>query len=400
MQVVKKLVPGDHPWLRSEPLVRLLHILNSEKLNVRMVGGCVRDALLGRDIIDIDLACCLTPEDTMSRLKNAGVKVIPTGLKHGTVTAVIEGNSFEITSLRRDVETDGRHAKVAFTDDWTEDAQRRDFTFNALYLDEDGSLYDPCDGLKDLDARRVRFIGDADRRITEDALRILRFFRFAAQIGQGELESDGLKACIRNRDLIDNLSGERLAQELFKTLQAENILPIIKVMADKGLLQKILPGHGGLDNFNGFIRLEATLGRCDILARLSCLLVGDGGEASRQLRLSNRQAKTLNQYMTHDIHISSDMNQQDIREMIYRSGRAVFIFALLQHWAGRELDRAAAFLSYAEEWQLPVFPVLGRDVMAAGIAAGPELGQILKKLEGVWLDSDFELSKEELLKSL
>ena len=400
MQVVRKLAPGDHPWLRSKPLVRLLHILNSEKLNVRLVGGCVRDALLGRDIIDIDLACCLTPDVTMSRLKSADVKVIPTGLKHGTVTAVIEGHSFEITTLRRDVETDGRHAKVAFTGDWAEDARRRDFTFNALYLDEDGSLYDPCDGLKDLDARRVRFIGNADQRIEEDALRILRFFRFAAQIGQGELESSGLKACIRNRNLIDNLSGERLAQELFKTLKADNLLAIIKVMADKDILQKIVPNHRGLDIFNDFVRLEDTIGRCDILARLSCLLVGDGAEASRKLRLSNRQAKTLNQYMTHDIRISYGMSQQEIREMIYRSGRAVFIFALLQYWSSRESDSFTAFLSYAEEWPIPVYPVLGRDVMAAGVAAGPELGQILKKLEALWLGSDFKLSKEDLLAQL
>ncbi|PCI50109.1 MAG: hypothetical protein COB49_03975 [Alphaproteobacteria bacterium] len=388
MKVVKALILEDHPWLRSKSLIRLLHILNTDGLNARMVGGCVRDALLGREIIDIDLACSLTPEGSRTRLENAKIKVIPTGLKHGTITAVIDKRSYEITTLRRDVETDGRHAKVVFIDDWAEDARRRDFTFNALYLDGDGSLYDPCGGLADLKAGRVRFIGDAHKRIQEDALRILRFFRFAAQIGEGKLDPIGLAACIRNKGLIDNLSGERLAQEIFKILQAENLLPIIEVMADSGILEKVLPGHKPLDKFNDFVRLENDLGRCDILMRLSCLCAGD---VSRHLKLSNSQAKTLRQYAGQDIAVYPGMNEKDIRKSVYLSGRQVFIFALLQSWAGDEV------LRYAENWTIPTMPVQGRDLIRAGFAAGPALGVKLKSLETAWVESDFRLSKQELL---
>ncbi len=388
MKVIRTLVLEDFPWLKSKPLIRLLHILNFDGIKARMVGGCVRDALLGREIIDIDIACSLGPEKTIRRLESEGVKVIPTGLKHGTITAVIDKRHFEITALRRDVETYGRHAKVAFTDDWLADAERRDFTINALYLDIDGCLYDPCAGLGDLEARRVRFIGDADLRIGEDALRILRFFRFAAQVGEGKLDPTGLEACIRNKNLIDNLSGERLAQEIFKILKAENLLPIIKVMADSGILEKILPGHGGLEKFNAFVELENEFGRCDLLARLSCLCPKD---ISRHLKLSNNQAKILRQYAEHNISINSHMSEKDIRKYIYGYGRDVFIFALLKNWVGDEA------LSYANSFIIPTMPVKGRDLINIGFIAGPEIGTKLKRLEGIWIDSDFKLTREELI---
>ena len=397
MEAVKKLSLADYPEFGENSLVRLLSILNGAGGICRMVGGCVRDALLGRDIMDVDLACNLLPEEISTRLGNAGVKVIPTGLKHGTITAFIERNTYEVTTLRRDVETDGRHAKVAFTDDWLEDARRRDFTFNALYLDGDGGLYDPCGGLKDLAARRVRFIGDADRRITEDALRILRFFRFAAQIGQGELDPAGLEACVRNKHLIDHLSGERLAQELFKTLAAENLLPIIKVMAESGILRNILPDFGGLDHFTAFVRLERKLGRCDILGRLSSLIGNRGASTSRHLKLSNKQANILKRYGAQDFEISPHMNKPDMRRIIYSFGREVFIFSLLKKWAETEIKDGPALLNYAEQWPIPDFPLHGRDLIKAGLTAGPELGEILKKLETEWIASDFSLSKADLL---
>lgn len=359
-----------------------------------MVGGCVRDALLGRQIIDIDLACSLPPEESKVRLEAAGVKVIPTGLKHGTLTAVVNNHTFEITTLRQDVETDGRHAKVAFIDDWLADAERRDFTFNALYLDGDGSLYDPCDGLKDLEARRVRFIGDADQRIQEDALRILRFFRFAAQIGQGRLDPVGLAACVRNRDLIEQLSGERLAQEIFKILQAENLVPILKVMADEDILDKILPGHRGVEKFNDFVRLEMSLGRCDVLARLACLW---GADVGRHLRLSNKQAKVLKQYAEQEITVRPDTSRRECRHIIYLSGREQFIFALLNSWAGTAFDGGEELLRYAENWPIPNLPVQGRNLIDAGVSAGPKLGRLMQKLDGLWLESDFTLSGEDLL---
>jgi len=408
MKALRRLALRDHPWLAKPALGELLAVLNADGLNARMVGGCVRDSLLGREIGDIDLACSLKPEETMRRLEAAGIKVIATGLKHGTLTAVLKGEVFEITALRRDVATDGRHATVAFTDDWRADAMRRDFTLNALYLDPDGSLYDPCGGYEDLMAGRVRFIGAADQRIQEDGLRILRFFRFAAQIGGGNLDPQGLAACIRNRDLISRLSGERLAAEIFRILQAENLPPVMIVMAESGILDKILPGHQDVGKLLSYVRLEQSLGRCDALARLACLL-GENKEAvfaaSRHLRLSNQQRATLAAYATAaHLPLRRDMPRKDVRGQIYAFGRPVFVHALLRMWSDRggatqdEIFRK--LLDYAEQWPVPAFPLRGRDLTAAGLAAGPAMGRSLKTLESRWIDSDFSLTKAELLEKI
>jgi len=410
MKVLKRLDLNVHSWLKNPALVRLLDILNQDGLKVRMVGGCVRDTILGRDISDIDLASSLSPEEAMARLEKADVKVIPTGLKHGTITAVMDKNNFEITTLRRDEETDGRHATVAFTDNWGEDAKRRDFTYNALYLDGDGSLYDPLNeplndplkqlgsGFGDVMARRTRFIGNAEARIKEDALRILRFFRFSAQIGQGELDPEGLSACIAQKNLIDNLSGERLAQELFKTLKADYVIPIMAVMAECGILDKILPMPHDLKKFKNFVTLEKTLGRCDILGRLSCLLVKGGQNIGRHLKLSNKQSNILARYGGHDVIITQDMSEKNMRKAIYDAGRDVFIFALLEYWAKAEMPSGRDMLHYAENWPIPIFPLSGRTLIKAGRRPGPKLGQTLKNIEGEWVDSDFTLTKQELYK--
>ncbi len=404
MDIARRLHLPDHPWLSAPPLTRLLSLLNEDELTARLVGGCVRDCLLGREITDIDIACSLLPQESMSRLQKAGIKVIATGIKHGTITAVTDKRNFEITTLRRDEENYGRHARVAFTDNWLEDARRRDFTINALYLDGDGSLYDPCNGLTDISARRIRFIGDANDRIREDALRILRFFRFSARIGDGELEPEGLAACIKNKKLIDNLSGERLAQEIFKILEAEQLLPVIKVMDRSGILAHILPGHGDLAKFNDYVRLENALERADPLARLACLAGPAVEEISHHLRLSNRQAKILTAYEARDIPIDPEMSEKTIRQSLYQYGRAPFVFALLQSWAEQGADAGdenyGHILDYAEEWQIPDFPVKGRDLMARGIKGGPEMGRILQRLEQEWLASDFTCSTEQLLEKI
>jgi len=407
MEAVKKISTHDHPWMNKPSLVKLFSILNHDGLNARMVGGCVRDALLGRKIIDIDMACSLRPEETMKRLKKAGVKVVPTGLKHGTITAVVDKNNFEITALRRDEETYGRRAKVVYIDDWQEDARRRDFTINAFYLDLDGSLYDPCGGLRDITARKIRFIGDADQRIHEDGLRILRFFRFAAQIGQGEMDPAGLAACLKNKSLIDGLSGERLAQEIFKILQSDNLLPVMKVMNEGGILDKIIPNHEDIQKLNAYVRLEKTLEKCNILARLSCLL-GKNNKAveniNRHLKLSNKQVKILKNYADHDISIQADMSQKDIRRIIYHYGKDMFIFALLQSWAYAAADENheawRKILAYGEAWPIPVFPVQGKDLMARGVKSGAEIGQQLRALELEWVQSDFHLTREEILEQV
>lgn len=392
VNIVQKLVPEDHPWLASPPLVRLMEILNREGINARLVGGCVRDALMGLVIRDIDIACRLTPEVALKRLEAAGVKVIATGLKHGTITAVLEGQNFEITTLRRDMETYGRHAKVAFTDDWHEDAKRRDFTFNALYLDLDGSLYDPCGGLADSSARRVRFIGDAGLRIREDSLRILRFFRFAACVGRGEMDADGLQSCKSHKSLIDHLSGERVAQEIFKILQAEFVLPVMAIMAQTGILAHILPGHAALEKFSNFVKQEQKRDHCDILMRLSCLLPGDkaaGARLSHHLRLSKAQSKMLVLF-SQITPAKPDLTERDMRKIIYQQGREAALFALYQ---GGHLEN----ISYAESWIIPEFPLKGRDL---SLPAGPEMGRVLTRLEEKWVESDFNLSREKLLEKV
>ncbi|WP_339861130.1 CCA tRNA nucleotidyltransferase [Paremcibacter congregatus] len=401
MKAVRQLdLPADSP-ICAPGVQKLLSVLNVDGLNARMVGGCVRDLLLQRKIIDIDLACCLPPEQTMLRLKRAKIKVVPTGLKHGTITAVLDKVGYEVTTLRHDVETDGRHATVAFTDDWIGDAARRDFTFNALYLDADGSLYDPCGGLADLETRRVRFIGAADERIREDALRILRFFRFAAQIGDGLMDPQGFAACIRYKDLIDNLSGERLAQELLKILAAQNLLSVIAVMAKHDFLSHILGVTPDWPRFRRYVQQEQNLGRCDRLARLCSLLrrgEGAGAQVSRHLKLSNRQSKYLVAYDRHDLNISPGMADKTLRRAIYLHGRDVVAFALLDgNSEASPTTQLSELLHLIDTWPVPSFPVQGRDLVQAGYAAGPALGDLLKQREADWIASDFTLKKQDLL---
>lgn len=395
MKAIRQLDLKDHPWLEEPALKKLLALLNQDGIHARMVGGCVRDSLLGRAIGDIDLACELPPEESLKRITANGGKVIPTGLKHGTITAVIEHKPFEITTLRHDVESFGRHAEVAFTDDWIGDAQRRDFTLNALYLDGDGSLYDPCGGLADLEARHIRFIGNPEQRIREDALRILRFFRFAAQIGEGVLDDAALTACIRLKEMIRGLSGERLAQEMFKILAADNILPVITVMAEQGILQEILPEFSDLERFMPFVEREQALGRGSILSRLVCLLPmkADYVRAmARHLRLSNKDRKTLLRFAEPHPEVSARMSKQQAHKFIYQQGRDVFIHALI---LSNEAQDIQSLLDYAQQWPVPSMPVQGRDLIHQ--FSGPALGEQLKFLEQKWIDSDFTLSRHQLI---
>ncbi|MCF8473730.1 MAG: CCA tRNA nucleotidyltransferase [Emcibacter sp.] len=401
MKVVRKLDLTAYSDSQIKSFTKIFDVLNGDGINIRLVGGCVRDALLSRKIIDFDFACALEPKETMERLKKAGIKVTPTGLKHGTITALVGKHHFEITTLRKDIETDGRHAKVSFTDDWQADAERRDFTINALYLDRDGSLYDPCKGLVDLDERRVRFIGDPIIRIREDALRILRFFRFAAQIGGGNLDPLGLKACIEHKSLMDGLSGERLAQEFFKILKSDNVMPIMGVMKECGILEKLLPDHIDLSKFNAFVALENSLGRCDVLMRLSCLISknkGDIQKLSHHLKLSNHETKILMAYGQHTVIIDNNMGEKDIRKHLYQSGRDVFIFALLDYFAMTKFNFNPQILHYSENWPIPIFPVTGADLKDKGFVQGKKLGQTLKKLEQHWIKSDFSFSHHDLMK--
>lgn len=348
----------------------------------RFVGGCVRDAVAGRAVADVDIATDLTPEAVQDALYSAGIKALPTGIAHGTITAIMDRRPFEVTTLRRDVETDGRHAKVAFTDDWLEDAKRRDFTMNALYADADGTLYDPTGGLADLAAGRVRFVGDAAARIAEDALRILRFFRFHARFGKGEPDRAGLDAAAAAASAIGRLSAERVAQEMRKLLIADAAPQTLWLMAVRGILVHVSPDLGDLDRLERLVAIERELRTADAVRRLSALLPRSTKTAialADRLKLSGRERDRL-------IGMAAPVGQPiAARVELYRRGPEGFRDAVLLAGADGADWRAA--LAAVEGWPVPSLPVRGADLLASGLLPGPALGRRLAEIEQRWIDS-------------
>lgn len=384
---------GAADWLKNDALIEVMNVLNEGDACARIVGGTVRDALLNiywnrsKKIGDIDIASTLKPEANMKRLVRAGIKVIPTGLKHGTITAVIGKKHFEITTLRRDIETDGRHAIIEYTDDWMEDAKRRDFTINALYLDLDGTVYDPLGGFADLKSAKVRFIGDAHARIKEDALRILRFFRFSSDIEVGGVDETGMLACVELKDMIHGLSGERIWQELKKILRSKRVMQVIPVLAAIGILREIIPEYNGYDRMLKFVKYEKKLKRKDPLSRLGCLLPKDDDkiiEFSKSLKLSKKEKNRLLAFaLPYPKH---DLTAKTLRRVLYRHGKDVVIFNLIEKG---EMDQKT--LSFIENYKIPVMPFKGADLIAEGWSAGPEMGAELKRREAEWIANDFEV---------
>jgi poly(A) polymerase len=375
----------------------------------RFVGGCVRNALLRRPISDIDIATPLTPGAVTKALAAAGLKAIPTGIDHGTVTAVAQGKPFEITTLRRDVETDGRRAVVAFTTDWAEDAQRRDFRLNALYADPAGQLYDPTGGgLADAHAGRIVFVGDAETRIREDALRILRFFRFNAWYGRGEPDTAGLAACAALRDLIAGLSAERVCAELLKLLAAEDPRGVVRLMAQTGILAVALPEATGLERFEQLVGIETEmLFSEDALLRLAALLPDDPAVATslaERLRLSNAQRDRLVAALNPDPKLISWMSPRETRRLVYRLGVQAFCDRVTLGWAASNRPAATtqwrALLPTAQSWTAPRFPLTGDEVMAAGVAKGPLVGEVMREVEAWWVENDFPSDKLALIERL
>jgi poly(A) polymerase len=374
----------------------------------RFVGGCVRDALLGRAVTDIDIATTLTPDAVTRALTGAGIKAIPTGIAHGTVTAATDGRVLEITTLRRDVETDGRHAVVAFTDDWAEDAARRDFTMNALYADAAGAVFDPTgNGVDDLRAGRVAFVGEAARRIEEDALRILRFFRFLAWYGRGAPDAEGLAACGAGRDRVAGLSAERVSKELLRLLDADDPREAVRLMAATGVLGVVLPEAGALARFDALVRIETEqLFTRDALLRLAALLP-DGPDAARalaaRLRLSNAQRDRLVAALG-AAPVASWMGPREVRRAIWREGAEALHDRVMLDWAASERPAATtqwrALLPMIDSWSRPVFPLTGDEVHAAGVPPGPLVGKVLREVEAWWIDNDFTDDKLSLIERL
>jgi poly(A) polymerase len=359
---------------------------------VRFVGGCVRNALMGREISDLDLATQLTPGETEAALAAAGLRSVPTGKAFGTITAVVDGQPYEITSLREDVETDGRRAVVRYTTDWAKDAQRRDFYLNALYADIDGRVYDPTgEGLADIAARRVRFIGEAEQRIREDYLRILRFFRFTASYAR-EIDAASLAACLALKDGIDGLSGERIQQEVLKTLAVANPLRAFEAMLDGGVLSHVLPGWRGADlrAFKAMLAISAEPER-----RLIALL-DDGGLLEDAALKTLRDRLRLSQRLYLRLKSAHEAAEalaegEEIRRLIYAHGREAALDAVALSGAhlGKAPARAQNLLDSLRDLAVPVFPLKGADLIAHGLAAGPQVGQTLKAIEADWLRHDF-----------
>ncbi len=404
-----RLQPQD--WMTAPNTVAVLNALAAAGAKARFVGGCVRDALIGRSVGDIDIATDAVPERVIEALEAAGIKAVPTGIDHGTITAVAGGTPFEITTLRRDVETFGRHATVAFTGDWKEDAARRDFTINALSLDRDGTLHDPFGGVEDLRAGRIRFVGEPEARIEEDVLRLLRFFRFHAHYGRNGLDPAGLAACRKMAPRLANLSAERIWSELRKLLLAPDPGVVLRTMQANAVIGVVLPEAIEFERLDRLVALEANAAvywpaivAADALRRLGALVAVDeaGADAlARRLRTSNAERERL-------VAIARGLGEppdfpddRTVRRTLYKMPRDQFVDLALVLWAAKGGPAPwQEALGLAACWTAPVFPIAGRDASALGIPQGPRIGALLRAVEDWWIAEDFRPDRNACLARL
>ncbi len=396
-------------WLQDEALQALFDILCSNGGDARVAGGAVRNTLMGMPVNDVDLCTTVLPQDVVERLQAAEHKAVPTGIEHGTVTAVINGKAFEVTTLRKDIETDGRHAVVAFGTDWEEDANRRDLTINGLYCDREGKVYDLVNGYPDIQNKVVRFIGDAETRIREDSLRILRFFRFFAWYGEGRPDAAGLKACSTNRMLLEGLSVERVWMELKKMLAAPDPTRAILWMRTTGILGGVIPEthKWGTDAIPGLLRLEQEQGwQADALFRLMGMVRPDVDTMklmSKRMTFSKKETQRMLAWADNPAP-KPDMKTAELEKLLYRSDAQGLLDAMkleVVHLRGREEntggDAMLKLIAHAQGWSRPKFPLQGQDLIKSGMEAGPEMGARLKALEETWVESGFRLERDELL---
>lgn len=389
-------IPKSKSGFLRQPAVRAVFAALAPGGVTRIVGGAVRNTLMGLPVDDIDLATDIGPETVMKLASAAGMKAIPTGIDHGTVTILHGTQAIEVTTLRRDVETFGRQARVAFTEDWMEDAKRRDFTMNALYCDLSGQIYDPLGAREDITNGLVRFVGNAGERIKEDSLRILRFFRFNADYGKAPVDPAGLKACIALQDGVQSLSRARIRGELFKLLLAKRSGKILRLMANIGLLRRLLPTGRQFARLDRLGAFEAARGKTgDPLLRLAALYGGHVPVAGIKaiVELSRKEVRRLEQ-------LSSSLNvfraPEDLtaaRVMLYRLKRAGYLDAVTLMWVRSRAGTANAkwleFFDLPSRWSVPVFPLSGKDVSALGVAPGPQMGSILDAVELEWINAGF-----------
>ena len=398
-------------WLRAPATQQVFAALNQNGHVARTVGGCVRNSLFAQiadgssgvgAITDIDFATTATPDETLKLAAAAGLRTVPTGLQHGTVTVIAGGEGFEVTTLRRDVATDGRRAEVAFTDDWAIDAARRDLTINALYADADGTIFDPLGGFEDLCNRRIRFVGDATTRIREDYLRILRFFRFFAQYGEGFPDAPGLAACVAERGGLAQLSAERVHQELMKLLVSPGATTTLQIMADYGLLGEILPVVPNLPRLDRLIRNDPQHDKALRLAALCIVIDEDAERVTKALRLSRQEAAVMQlAASTQKTGGIEPLGDAAARHLLYRHGAEDYVRLIKLQRAlypdAKPLRVWERLAQLPELWNTPTFPITGKDLIQLGLAPGAVIGDILNELERRWLQSDFLRDRQSLL---
>ncbi len=416
----------EQPWMSAPGTKAVIEALTANGTEVRFVGGCVRDAMAHRPVSDVDIGTPDKPETVIGLLETAGIKVIPTGIEHGTVTAIIGDAKFEITTLRRDVETDGRHAQVAFTDDWIADAERRDFTINTLSATPEGDVYDPHDGLSDLAHGRVRFVGLATERIEEDVLRLLRFFRFYGLFGRPPPDADAQAACRTMADKLGGLSGERIRDEMFKIMMVPDPGEIAVMMRGLGVLDHILPEAGDLGRLRMISWLETRAIKIDTvvpepLRRLAALLdtdrdgAGDRASAvAARFRLSNLETGHLVALVAPPgdmyLAIDPDRDERSFHRALHRLGPDTVRDLMLLAWAGElaetprlpseRTDGWIGLLDACDGWQGAVFPLHGQDVLDLGIPEGPAVGDLMGQVEDWWEEGDYQAGRDKCLEKL
>jgi poly(A) polymerase len=394
----------DTTWFGAPPLARVLEVLDRDGEEARVVGGAARNALMGIPLSDIDIATTAVPEEVMRRAAAAKVKAVATGIEHGTVTLVVEGKPFEVTTLRQDVETFGRKARVAFGRDWQTDAERRDFTMNALSITRNGMVHDYVGGLADLRAGRVRFIGDPTRRIAEDYLRILRFFRFHATYARGLPDAAGVQACIAGRDGLRTLSRERVRLELMKLLVAPLAAATLAVMAEAGLLQLLIGGVPLVASVAKMVEIEAAIAvPPDAVRRLGALglfVIEDADRLWQKLRLFNAEHERLRAMADGWWRLAPSIGEASARALIYRLGPSHYVDRVLLSWSRVPegvADRAwREFATLPARWTSPAFPLRAADFAMRGLAQGPALGEALRNAEAAWIVAGFPRDKAAL----
>lgn len=399
---------AGQPWLASAQTQAVMRALADGGYEARAVGGAVRNSLMGHPVKDVDIATTALPDVVADLAIRAGLKAVPTGLEHGTITVIAGHTPFEVTTLRRDIETFGRHARVTYTTDWSQDAARRDFTINALYAAADGRIYDPIGGYPDIVARRVRFIGDPHDRIREDYLRILRFFRFTADYAGGAPDAAGLAACRELAGGLDRLSRERIRAELLRLLEAPGAVTMLEAMHEAGILAHVLPHGPSVETCARLVRIQAHLGQIgDAILRLAALALHQPGDAFAlrdRLRLSASEYERLAHMSLPDPAFDPETDECQAKAYLYRHGAQAYRDGVLLSWARSddppEDPRRAQRLMLPSRWTPPEFPVRGADVLALGVPAGPAVGKVLAALEEWWIKMGYPADSARLAAEL